>query len=127
MDIGTLRTLIESHKASTPIQAPAAMLVENEKIERASFDLVVKQMKFDFQAWRVLSSKMDNYTNYIGHLKLQWRIDVLKEHTACAQTLLANCSVFSTFADPKALERDLIKFRSEICKNTQVLESNLVV
>jgi hypothetical protein len=89
-DIATLAEIMNSHSKVSPIMAPLKMVVEKSELEKSTFELNMKQMEYDLQAWRVLDQKLSSYVTAVAAVKTDWRLNAWKENLEIAQNFFQN-------------------------------------
>ncbi len=70
--ISSINTILENHTKSSHVGV-GILEVEASKLEDSVFNLVLTQMKFDLQSFKVYQSKLQNYFSAVQHIKLDWR------------------------------------------------------
>ena len=72
-DIRFFRDVIESHQGKTPVVDSGAVELQLSQLDFDKYQLTVKQLDYDIQAFRTYKSKLNNYDTNVHHTKVDWR------------------------------------------------------
>jgi hypothetical protein len=70
--IGSINEIMENH-SRTSSTSVGVLHVEAGRLEESMFQLNYNQMQFDLAAYKVYTSKMENFFSAIQHIKLDWK------------------------------------------------------
>ena len=87
-DIPTLSELMDKHSGTAPIQPTSTLVIEQGEVEKATAELHLQQLTYDFQVWRVYDSKMKSYTGAVQLHKMNWRLKAHEENKAAVDHFL---------------------------------------
>ena len=126
-DLGTLNDLMQQHRGAAPVQPNIKMTISQQKVEEAQFDFIVNQVSYDFQAFKVLDSKLANFHSAREHIKRTWKIQAHRENLDAATVFLDTYTRICCWEDKDAARRDFDKFHSDIISQLQILPTNVVI
>jgi len=129
-DVPTLAEIMDHHRGNTPLHAIGAstMILDNQKVEEASYTLVKNQVEYDFKAWRVFDNKMDSFHGALHMVKMSWKLRVFEDNVKAVMSYLNSYTKFTNFEgkDSGEIERTLFQFKNDIAKHCQISEGNMV-
>jgi hypothetical protein len=124
-DIPTLAEIMDTHSGVAPVAAPFQMQVDKSELERSMFDLNLKQLEYDLQAWKVLDTKLGNYSSTVSALKTDWRLGAWKENLDAAATYFQNNALVASWEQDDLMHR-FSHFKANVEKKLQLTAENMV-
>lgn len=119
-DLPTLNELMEAHVGGGPGAAPAVLSIEQAQIDKASYDLTLRQMQYDLQAFKVWKGKMHNFRSTVDHIKLQWRLKAYESNKIAVEHFWSSYVHLCTFEDTAQPMRDHVMFKADIERKMQL-------
>jgi tRNA nucleotidyltransferase/poly(A) polymerase len=123
--IGTLSDLMDGHSRTTPVTSQA-ISIESGKIEEATWELNMNQMKYDLQAFLVFKAKMEHFFSAVKHIKLDWKMKAYEENSKAVEKFVMKIMRLTSFEEKEQATRDLTTFKLELEKNMQATSENMV-
>ena len=124
-DIPTLAEIMDTHSGDTPVAEPCKMSVDKAELERSTFELNMKQLEYDLQAWRVLDSKLSNYVGAMNTMKTDWRLNAWKDNMDVAKNYLKNNVLVASW-EQEDLHPRFTSFKSTLEKKLQMSSESMV-
>ena len=123
-DIPTLCTIMDAHSGLCPLPDPTKIMIEKGDLEKVLFELQMKQMEYDLQAWQVYRHKLQTYTTTAHQTKMNWHMTAYKDNQETIKHHLSNVSRLASF-DNVEVETNILKFISDIEGHFQITRGQL--
>ena len=79
LDLKCLRALVETLQCKVPLSDAGAQEVKLQALEKDQFDLTVKQIDYDRQAFRIYKAKLESHQTHVHMTKVEWKQKVRAE------------------------------------------------
>ncbi len=127
-----LKTLIETHLVATG-QSPGgsisqmALAADLSAIEKDSFSLLMKQLRYDLQCFCVWEAKSHDHESAISHQKHAWKVKVNEEHKTAASHWISAHSKFIVYDNvPSTTISEVQDFQTKILAQLKLDRTALV-
>ncbi|CAK9020813.1 Uncharacterized protein SCF082_LOCUS15069 [Durusdinium trenchii] len=91
-DVKFFRGVVDTVRAKMPLSDGHGETVQLTALEKDKYDLTVKQINFDRQAFRIYKAKLENFETHIHLAKVDWKNNRREETTAHVRSWLSNKS-----------------------------------
>ena len=124
-DIPTLVELMDAHAGSAPLASHAGLMIEKGELEQSTFDLHMKQMAYDLQAWKVYNGKLNDHYSAVTYTRSTWHLDAYNENAKAVTNLFDKVAGITSWSTTEPADTSFIKFKKMVEKTQQVTESNV--
>lgn len=125
-DIPTLNSLMNGHSKTTPVEPGITLTVAADSVEQAEWELIEKQMAYDFKAYTVYDLKMKSFFTARDTIKQEWRKTTHESNMNSIETYLKENTLFLNFETTPDIAVNIAKFKGNIVSRHQITECNVV-
>ena len=126
-DIPTLSEIMDAHNTVAPLATePSKMVIEKGELEKSTYELNMKQMAYDLQAWKVFAGKMSDHYSAMAHMKLDWHMTAWKENMEAVSHYFENIACIACW-EKGDVETKFQKFKVAVEKKFQLASNNVVL
>ena len=118
-DVKFFRGVVDAVRAKMPLSDGHGETVQLTALEKDKYDLTVKQINFDRQAFRIYKAKLENFETHIHLAKVDWQNNHREETTAHVRSWLSNKSCIFQYnaSDSGALMTELHGRMAHLLRN----------
>ena len=125
-DVGVLKTLMEAHcgPRNIPIIDAMAKLEGNKaSLDEQAFQLLMNQLTYDVDAWRVHRHTCSDYDAAVGNQKHNWSLKRHEQVGKAADVFLKqHCLVITYGKGPTKAMTEFLNWRRSLAANLQIPE-----
>ena len=130
-DMGTLRRIMEEHCGRTGVTLAAVTTAgmldsQNAAIEKDTFDLMMKKMAYDVQAYKVWLGKLNNYEHAVQAQKLDWARQARTQNSEAASAFISQNMNLRALTSAEDISRSYNTFAAQIEGKLQLEQGSAV-
>ena len=128
-DVKFFRGVVEATQAKIPVPDAQQEQLQLSALEKDKYDLAVRQISYDRQAFRVYKAKVENFETHVHLAKVDWKQKRREDARSHLQAWLSSkMSVFSyDVKEPGALTTELHTLLGQVLRNAGLQASQTAV